>query len=324
MWRSARPTSIGQLPERASRQVSPLGAKGLRPPPFTIQVLQIGILLALLCALATNVGFLFKHRGARAAPPVSFARPLGSAVGLLRSRWFAVGMVVALGAWCLHVGALALAPLSIVQAVLSSGLVLLTVLAERFFGCTVGTRQLLGVGLTAAGLALLAITLPSTGDAGADYSVAAMIAFEAGLLGVGALLVLGPGRFGPDAHRGLLLGTAAGLLFGVSDVAIKALTGAVGDAGPLALASPWLATALIASVVSFYASARGLQLGEAVPVITLTSAAANVSAIAGGILVFGDPMQSDAVGIVVQASAFTMVIVAAVLTPAPLRAAPAA
>src|SRR5438270_13757789 len=38
----------------------------------------------------------------------------------------------------LHVGALALAPLSIVQAVLSGGLVFLAVLAERYFGFRLG------------------------------------------------------------------------------------------------------------------------------------------------------------------------------------------
>jgi hypothetical protein len=73
-------------------------------------------------------------------------------------------------------------------------------------------------------------------------------------------------------------------------------------------------------VLAFYASARGLQIGEAVPVITLTSAAANVSAISGGILVFGDPVPHDPLGIVIQAFAFVLVIVAAALTPAPLRA----
>jgi hypothetical protein len=113
------------------------------------------------------------------------------------------------------------------------------------------------------------------------------------------------------------------VLFGVSDVAIKALTGSVGDAGVLGLASPWLLTCVVASVIAFYASARGLQKGEAVPVITLTSAAANVSAIAGGFLVFGDPMPGDALGMVVQAAAFGLVIVAAILTPAPLRVAEA-
>jgi drug/metabolite transporter (DMT)-like permease len=282
--------------------------------------LQIGILLALLCALATNLGFLFKHRGACAAPDVSMRHPLRSAIGLFRSKWFAIGMVVAVGAWCLHVGALALAPLSLVQALISGGLVFLTVLAERYFGCSVGTRQWVGVGLTALGLVLLAATLPSGTGAHSSYSIAGMIAFESALLAVGTTLVFSR-RLGSHEHHGVLLGTAAGILFGVSDVAIKALTGNVGAEGALGLVSPWLLTCVIASVIAFYASARGLQKGEAVPVITLTSAAANVSAISGGIIVFGDPMPSDPVGIALQSLAFVMVIVAAALTPAPLRAA---
>jgi drug/metabolite transporter (DMT)-like permease len=282
--------------------------------------IQIGILLSLACALATNLGFLLKHRGACAAPDVSLRHPVASAVGLFRSKWFAAGMLVALCAWILHVGALAMAPLSLVQALISGGLVFLTVLAERFFGCTVGTRQWAGVGLTALGLALLAVTLPHSGGAHSGYSLAGMIAFESALLALGTFLVLSP-QLDSHEHHGVMLGTAAGILFGVSDVAIKALTGSVGSEGVLGLLSPWLLTCIIASVIAFYASARGLQKGEAVPVITLTSAAANVSAISGGILVFGDPMPNDPLGIVVQSFAFVLVVAAAALTPAPLRAA---
>jgi drug/metabolite transporter (DMT)-like permease len=282
--------------------------------------LQVGILLALLCAFATNVGFLLKHRGACAAPDVSLKHPVRSAVGLFRSKWFVVGMLVAGGAWGFHVGALALAPLSVVQAVIAGGLVFLTVLAERFFGCSVGTRQWAGVGLTALGLVLLAASLPHGGGEHASYSMAGMIAFESALLVLGTFLVLTP-QLGSREHHGAMLGTAAGILFGVSDVAIKALTSSVGADGALGLLSPWLATCVIASVIAFYASARGLQRGEAVPVITLTSAAANVSAISGGILVFGDPMPSDPLGVVVQSFAFVLVIAAAALTPAPVRAA---
>jgi drug/metabolite transporter (DMT)-like permease len=286
---------------------------------FDQLTLQLGILLSLLCALATNVAFLLKHRGACAAPDVSLRHPVRGAVGLFRSKWFAVGMLVALGAWTLHVAALALAPLSIVQAIIAGGLVFLTVLAERWFGFNLGTRQWAGVGLTALGLVLLAVTLPQHGGAHAGYSMAGMIAFESALLALGTFLVLSP-KLGSHEHHGVMLGTAAGILFGVSDVAIKALTGAVGSSGVAGLLSPWLLTCVIASVIAFYASARGLQKGEAVPVITLTSAAANVSAISGGILVFGDPMPSDPVGIVLQSFAFVLVIVAAALTPAPLRA----
>ena len=280
-------------------------------------MIQLGILLALLCAFATNVGFLLKH--ACAAPDVSIRHPVSpSAVGLFRSKWFAVGMLVALVAWIFHVGAPA-SPLSVVQAVIAGGLCS-TVLAERFFGCSVGTRQWAGVGLTALGLVLLAITLP-TGSDHASFSLAGMIAFESVLLALGTFLVLSK-KLGSHEHHGVMLGTAAGILFGVSDVAIKALTTSVGDAGVAGMLSPWLVTCVVAaSVIAFYASARGLQKGEAVPVITLTSAAANVSAISGGILVFGDPMPGDTVGIILQSFAFVLVIVAAALTPAPLRAA---
>lgn len=273
---------------------------------------QLGILLALLSALTANLGFLLKHRGACAAPDVSMRHPLRSAVGLFKSKWFAIGMLVALVAWLFHVAALAMAPLSLVQAVLSGGLVFLTVLADRFFGYSVGPRQWAGVGLTALGLCLLAVTLPQGVDASASYSTPGMIAFEAGLLGVGMVLVFSP-RFGAHhEHHGVLMGTAAGILFGVSSVAIKSVTS--GN-----LISPWLITCVAASIVAFYASARGLQQGEAVPVITVTSAAANVSAITGGFVVFGDPMPGDALGIAIQSLAFIMVIVAAALTPAPQR-----
>ena len=118
----------------------------------------VGLALALACAVATSVSFLLKHRGAVLAPPVRVRHPLRSAVDLFGSKWFAVGWMVAVGAWVLHVGALALAPLSIVQAVLSGGLVFLAVFAERFFGFRLGRRQWAGVIVTAAGLAVIGLT----------------------------------------------------------------------------------------------------------------------------------------------------------------------
>jgi drug/metabolite transporter (DMT)-like permease len=283
--------------------------------------LQLGILLALFCAVATNLGFFYKHRGACAAPPVDIKHPAKSARALFKSPWFALGMLVATGAWGFHVAALALAPMSVVQAVLAGGVVLLAIMAERLFGFEVGRRQWLGLGLTATGLVLLVLTLPAAHGAHSSYSSAAMVAFEAGLFGIGGLLILGPRVGAPDEHHGVMLGAASGVLFGVSDVAIKAITGLVGNAGLMGFVSPWLLVAVLASVVAFYASARGLQDGEAVPVIAITGTAANISCIAGGIIVFGDPIASDAFGIVIQALAFVMVVVASALTPAPVRAA---
>jgi drug/metabolite transporter (DMT)-like permease len=281
----------------------------------------IGLALALASALATNVAFLLKHRGAVLAPPVRAAHPLRSAAGLFSSKWFSVGWAVAVGAWVLHVGGLALAPLSSVQAVLSGGLVFLAVLAERYFGFHLGRRQWVGVIVTAVGLAVIALTGGSQEGETPGYALAALITVECAVFAVGvALAAISTHRRILQAAEGLLLGAAAGALFGVSDIAIKYLTDAV-DGGVLELISPWTLAALAASVIAFYASARGLQLGPAVEVIALTSIAANLTAIIGGILVFRDPIGTGTVAIAGRVIAFCLVVAGAALMPAPLRAA---
>ena len=283
----------------------------------------LGILLALACALATNVGFLFKHRGACAAPAVDMRRPLRSARLLYASPLFAIGMLIAAGAWIFHVAAMSLAPLSLVQAVLAGGVVLLAIMAERMFGLRIGRRQWIGLGFTAVGLMLLGLTLPVAHGAHSHFSDPAMISFEGALFGVGGLLVMGPRMGGPVEHHGVMLAAAAGILFGVSDTAIKALTGITGAHGVLGLVSPWALVCGVASVAAFYASAKGLQDGDAVPVIAVTGTAANVSGIVGGIIVFGDPLSGHPLPLIIQCLAFALVLLAAWLMPAPVRTATA-
>ncbi len=284
--------------------------------------LALGILLALVCAFVANLGFFYKYRGANSAPDVEVRHPLRSARALFASKWFTLGMIIATGSWILHVAALTLAPMSVIQVSLAAGIVFIAVMADRMFGFTVGRRQWIGLCLTGAGLVMLGVTLPAMHGAHSQFSQAAMISFEAGLFGLGGLLIMGPRMGGKAEHHGVMLGAASGILFGVSDTAIKALTGITGAHGLLGLLlSPWLAVAVLASIVAFYASARGLQDGDAVPVIAVTGTAANIAGIAGGIVVFGDPMAASPVGVVVQSLAVVVVNVACALMPAPIRAA---
>jgi hypothetical protein len=287
-----------------------------------IMNLDLGILLALACAFVANLGFFYKYRGANDVSKVQLSHPLRSTKALYSSKWFVLGMIIATASWGLHVAALALAPMSVIQVSLAAGMVFIAVMAERMFGFEVGRRQWIGLSMTAAGLVMLGVTLPAMHGAHSHFSQAAMISFEAALFAVGGLLIMGPRMGGPVEHHGVMLGAASGILFGVSDTAIKALTGITGAHGLVGLMlSPWLAVAAIASIVAFYASARGLQDGEAVPVIAVTGTAANIAGIAGGIIVFGDPMAGSTLGITLQALAFVLVVVASALMPAPLRAA---
>jgi drug/metabolite transporter (DMT)-like permease len=235
------------------------------------------------------------------------------------------------------------------------------VLAERLFGFQLGRRQWMGIALVAVGLAVLGATTETTVEE-TRYSIIAIAAFQGALLVVGLLLVLsahvtavrrrgrlqtpaeaghagaehprtgGPPQAPVTAHEthpagsrtaGVLLAIAAGLAFGLSDISIKALAeDALRDL--LTLISPWTATALIASFGAFFASARSLQIGEGMAVITATTAAANISTIAGGIIVFGEPLGANGPQVGLRMAAFLLVVAGAALMPGPVRAAEAA
>ncbi len=280
----------------------------------------VGLICALLSALGTNLAFLFKHRGAVAAPAVDMRHPLRSAIDLFRSKWWSIGWGLAAVAFALHVAALSLAPISVGQAVLAGGLVFLAVLAERFFGFQLGRRQWIGIGVVAVSLALLTLTGGGGGGgARSGYSLAGMIIFEGIAVCIGLLLVLSHLSERMPVQRGVLLGMAAGLGFGISDVAIKALSGDL-DRGLVGLLSPWSVLIVTAAVFSFFASARSLQIGDGVAVIAVTSVAANLSTIVAGLAVFGDELGDDAREVGVRVAAFALILLGAALIPAPVRA----
>ena len=280
---------------------------------------QVGLVLALLTAFTSIVGFLYKHRGAVESPPVEARRPISSSLALFRSPWYVLGIAVAMGSWGFHVAGLALAPISLVQSVIAGGLVLLTVVADRLFGFSVTRREWIGVALTAAGLAFLAATLEGTADsAHNDYEPTTLIIYAGLAFGGGAVVAW---RASDSLRGGALLGAAAGLMWGASDVSIKALSGRLDDGVVAVLAHPLALFILIASLVGMAVSARSLQVGDAVPVIAVTSAAANVVTLASGPIVFGEPLPDEPLALGLRLAAFALVITAAALTPPPVRAA---
>lgn len=242
--------------------------------------------------------------------------PIGSIVGLFSNRWWTLGIIVAILAWVFHVAALALAPISLVQATIAAGLVLLTPLADRFFGHPAGRREWVGVGLTAVGLLLLALTLGSTAkEAHDDFTARTLWLYVGGatVLSLMACLLVyaGPRWAGPA------LGLSCGLMWGASDVTIKAASSMLESDGVMVLLTPEAAVILVLSLVGFVIGARSLQIGPAVAVIAVTTASANVLTIAAGSTVFGEPLPDNAAAFTLRMLGFLLVIVGAVITPKP-------
>jgi hypothetical protein len=193
--------------------------------------------------------------------------------------------------------------------------VLVGVMSERLFGWAVSPRQWAGCGLTALGLLVLAVSLPDVHGAHSSFSASAMVAFDFALIIAIVLLLCAPRLRGLRAHDGVLIGAAAGALFGLADIAVKASIGVVAHGFLALLSSPWLFLAVLGGLLAQYLSARSLQTGNAVSVAALTGLAVNLANITGGILVFGDPVAHGLTGALIEGAAFALICFGAFLTP---------
>lgn len=272
---------------------------------------EIGIALALVGAVMANFASLLKHHGCQQVPLVRIQAPLQSARRLAASPWFAAGWGVAAAAWLIHVAALTMAPISLVQAALAGGAVSLAVLSQRLFGHAVEPRQWLALLLGGLGLALLALTLPSIHGSHSQFAVTAIVAFEGGLALCALILAFGYRRV--SAHRGALMAIIAGTLFAFAGVAIKALSGEAEL--PLLVLAPWIGLIVACGALAQYSAVAALQRGGAIETIGLMGLVASAVQILSGVVVFGDPMASGSVGIGLQATAFVLVCISALLLP---------
>lgn len=271
-----------------------------------MQSVVAGIALALAASVALNTAFLVQHAGAVDLPAVSPRRPVATFRALAGSRIWLAGLVLGCVGWALHVGALSRAPLSLVQAFIAGGIAVTLPVAAIALGHRPRAGELQAIALMALALVLLSLGL--RGGSHATAAPGAIAAATAGLAAVALVLALAV----RDDRRPVALGLAGGLLYGAADIAIKALTGvAAGHGAVEVLSSPWLPIAIAATVAAFFAFQRALQSHRPVVVIALMTAATNISAIVGGLVVFGDPLGATPLLAAVHVVAFVLVGAAA-------------
>lgn len=271
--------------------------------------------MAITVSLMTNLASLLKHRGCQRTAPVHLSRPLEAIRALASSRWFAAGWALAALAWLVHVAALSMAPISLVQAVLAGGAVTLAVMSQRLFGERVERRQWLALLLGGAGLVLLVLTVPHFSGNHSGFSLGAILGFEGGLVLLGSGLALGRQSERLAVRRGVISALLAGVLFALAGIAIKALTGA---GGSVALIVPLIAMIVVCGALAQYMTVAALQAGGAIEAIGLMGLVANATQIVGGVVVFGDPLSPSPTGLALQVTAFAMVCISALLMPARL------
>jgi len=237
--------------------------------------LLAGLGLALASAGALNWGYFAQHGAASTMPPLALRRPIASLRLLFGElRWLA-GFLVGIGGWILYVAALALAPLSLVQAASAGGIGLLALLVSR--ETRLAGRERRGVLVSIAGLALLAGSLSGHSphsSAELGWAVGAWVALSLAVAGAAALSQSAAG-----------LGLAAGVLYAAGDVATKA---ALPGGGRLAFVPVLLACHGLA----FAALQLGFQRGGALATAGVATLFTNALPIAAGTTLFGEGLGS--------------------------------
>jgi hypothetical protein len=260
-----------------------------------------GLLLALGSAAALNWSYFVQHSAATALPPLSLRRPLRSLVLLFGDVRWVIGFFTGIGGWVLYVAALALAPLSIVQAASAGGIALLATLVGRL-----SRREQVGVGVAALGLVLLGVSLIGTHSPtshGAWKSVAIWMAVSVAV----ALVAAGPASAALAGGAGL--GIAAGVLYASGDVGTKA---ALAGGGRFA----FIPALLACHGLAFVCLQLGFQRGGALATAGMATLWTNALPIAAGSVLFAEALPGGFRG-AARVAAFACVVAGAVALARP-------
>jgi len=260
-----------------------------------------GLVLSFLAAVAINWSYAAQHEAVSGMPELSVRRPVETVRLLLHSKAWLISFGVESTGWILYLGALRLAPLSLVQGVGAAGIAALAVFSAHGHPGRLPRRQQAAVVVGVTGLVLLALSLVGTTQGDRKPSLYAA-AIWLGVL-VAASLVLTVARLG--IARAPALGLAAGLAFAAGDILSK-----LGVFGGL-----WLVAFVPLIVVYAYGTGilqQAFQAGGALTTAGLATLATNAVPIASGFILFGERLPDGSRGIV-QLLGFAGLIGSAVL-----------
>lgn len=281
------------------------------------------VVLGLAAALLFSLGTVLQQLEAARASEDE-ARRAGFLLRLARRpRWLAGIASDALG-FAAQATALAIGRLVVVQPLLATSVVFSLPLGVKLEGRRIGRRQWVAAAAVTLGLAgFLVVADPSGGRE--DATTLGWIVSFAVFGGVSvALLVAARGR--SPVHRAAMLGSAAGILFGLTAALTKATVEEIDD-GVLAVLGDWHLYALV--VVGYAATMltqASLQAGPLAPAVATQSSLNPIASFLLGTLVFDETIHESAAGWVAALVAFGVMLVGLVVLSVavpPVVAAPA-
>jgi drug/metabolite transporter (DMT)-like permease len=251
----------------------------------------LSVILALGAAALFALGTVLQQKGAMQEWDAE-ALKAGFLLRLAQKPVWLLGVLADGLGYTAQAAALGVGKLIVVQPLLVASVVFALPLGVRLTGQKIGRREVVGAGGVCLGLAAFSlVSNPSGGQA--DATDRAWLIGSLVVGGTAALLTLASLGRRPGV-RAALLGTAAGVIFGLVAALTKATVDRF-DNGFVAVVANWHLYGLIgASVVGFALVQMSLQTGALAPSIATTMVFETIVGVAVGIFMLHEEIHEDA------------------------------
>ncbi|MEU9860204.1 DMT family transporter [Streptomyces sp. NPDC047971] len=269
-----------------------------------------GVIAALVANVLYSTGFVLEKRALAGMPPLSAARP-GRALVLLARRplWICGAMALALG-FAAQLAVYRTLPIAAAQGLFLSGLVLLLVLSSVVLGERPSGRERRAVAVIGLALVMVVASLYGTREEVSRSAPAGiLLALCVPTLVAGLALYTAAERRARRRHRqpttGVAYAVAVGLIYGVSSLAIKGVSGHLDTSDlpgsvPALVASPYPYLLLLTGVSGLVLSQTALQRCRASLIVPVCSTVTCVFTIVSGTIAFAEPLPDDALRLLLR------------------------
>lgn len=272
----------------------------------------MSIAVALVAAMLVGTGLVFQQQSAEQVPKAYFLHPRLIAELLRKRRWLAGIGIMATGQG-LSMWAIGHLQLTVAEPLLATSLLFALILAVPVSGQRLRRSEVLGALLLGAGVTVLSVSRSINHSQGVRFGGSAYW-WAAGAIAAVAFCFLRAGWRRSGQARATLTGTAAGLIFGISDALTRRTVETLGGHPLTALLTSWPAYSLIAaSILAMWlmeSSFNAAPLNASLPAIT---AAEPVAGISLGVVVFGDVIRVSPGMIALQGAGMVALITGVIL-----------
>lgn len=277
----------------------------------------LAILLAVAASMGNNYAIYMQKTAVDRLPRVKIRLSRGVVKAFLSNkRWVASFGIIFLAGF-LYAGAIGIAPISVVQPIMASGVALVAYLAIKNLGEKPRRNDLVAIGMSILGVVLIGISLAQGLPEKTTYN-ATLLWTCAGIITSLAIVVPLTGLRRATAQQAPALGISAGLLAGLGAVFAKLLitdwsnqwsTRGLG----VVFSSVYLIAFLVTLPLSFGILQAALQKGMAVIVVPIWSSLQQVVPILLGMLALNERLPGNPGLAALRITGFAVILVATVI-----------